>query len=138
MTKDTEIDHARQQACAQLNSICEMVKAFQCEAEARANGESNSEEAQQQIQDDPLSIEVRTGWFNPCSLNEKGEAEEFNILLCTGGPACRLVGKLDGFMQPESVQLQYQDWGTPWTTYHLNAKQEETILTYCRQLYYGE
>ena len=41
--------------------------------------------------------------------------EEFEILLCTGGPACRIVGDLDESCQPSSARIEHQDWGTPWT-----------------------
>lgn len=43
-------------------------------------------------------------------------AEEYNILLTTGGPALRIYGRLDRFGEPDlDPLLQWQDWGTPWT-----------------------
>lgn len=46
----------------------------------------------QTMEEDPLEILVRSGWHN---LNEEAEDEEFEILLCTGGPAVRIVGELN-------------------------------------------
>ena len=98
-------------------------------------GESESrEDAEQRIQEDPLSLEVRSGWT---SLNEPLEAEEFSILLSTGGPATRLVGELDRG-SPYRVRLEAQDWFTPWTEYLGSEVDQDVLLTYCRQFYFGE
>jgi len=43
---------------------------------------------------------------------------EFFILLCTGGPAVRIMGEIDDGLQPSRAWIEYQDWGTPWTEYH--------------------
>lgn len=84
------------------------------------------------IQEGPLSVEVRSGW---ASCKEEFEAEEFCILLSTGGPALRIRGDLDNGT-PTRAWLEYQDWGTPWTQY-FDADQS-TLLTYCQQFYFGE
>jgi hypothetical protein len=92
--------------------------------------------AREAIEEDALSIQVREGWHSP---GEQGELEEFEILLCTGGPAVRIVGDLDRHKQPDSVRLQYQDWGTPWTEYlDMTSDEREALLTYCQQFYFGE
>ncbi len=39
-------------------------------------------------------------------------------------------------MDPCRAWLEYQDWGTPWTQF-FDAEQD-TLLTYCRQFYFGE
>ena len=99
-----------------------------------AAGECESrEDAERRIQEDPLSIEVRSGWT---SLGEPLQAEEFNILLGTGGPAMRIIGELDEYKQPYSATLQAQDWFTPWTDYR--GGDEDVLLTYCQQFYFGE
>ena len=61
---------------------------------------------------------------------------QYEILLSTGGPATRLIGDLDEYNEPESVSLQYQDWGTPWTDYPLTSAQEEALLDYARTHYF--
>ena len=112
-----------------------------------AAGECESrEEAEERIQEDPLSIEVRSGWT---SLGEPLEAEEFNILLATGGPAVRIVGELDQHKEPSRAWLEVQDWFTPWTQYFgvtdpndpgaLTAlPSQDVLLTYARQFYFGD
>lgn len=98
-----------------------------------AAGESESrEDAEQRIQEDALSVEVRSGWV---SLGEPMEAEEFTILLGTGGPAMRIRGELDRG-EPSRAWLEVQDWFTPWTQYF--GASQETLLTYARQFYFGE
>lgn len=98
-------------------------------------GDCESEdEARQAIDEDPLSVEIRSGWY---SAGDTPEPEEFQILLCTGGPAVRIMGELDQYKQPCRAWLEYQDWGTPWTHYYEQGAQE-TLLTYCRQFYFGD
>jgi hypothetical protein len=109
-------------------------------------GEAESrEDAEQRIQEDPLSLEVRSGWT---SLGEPLEAEEFNILLATGGPAVRIVGELDQHGEPSRAWLEVQDWFTPWTEYRGtpskndpgaldNVPSQDVLLTYARQFYFG-
>ena len=124
-----EKDRAKNQARAQLDSIIEMVTALDTEDdEAR-------EEAMQTIQDDPLSVQVRSGWCDPGEENLV--PQEFEILLCTGGPACRILGELDEHREPDRARLEYQDWGTPWTPVFMTADESEAVLRYCQQFYFG-
>ena len=154
------------QAQAQYEGICEMVAALECDYDRleelktereglleqteelktwdEENGEElkelteaagdceNREDAEQRIQEDPLSVEVRSDWHGP---GENGEDTEFTILLCTGGPAVRIIGELDGG-EPCRAWLEHQDWGTPWQQHYISGAQE-TLLTYCRQFYFG-
>ncbi len=125
--KTIEKTNSEQQADAQLESILEMV--------AGLNSESDDaqEEARQTIQEDALSVEVRSDWQ---SLGEELEAAEFCILLCTGGPAVRITGSLRNG-EPDTAILEHQDWGTPWTARHCDEKESEALLTYARQFYFG-
>ena len=126
-------DRAKQQAKTQLASIVEMVEALR--AAQDAEDQDAEDEARQAIQEDPLSVQVRGGWHSP---SEASEDEEFEILLCTGGPACRIVGELGQWNEPETAQLEYQDWLTPWEEYPLSPEEEEVVLKYCRCFYFGE
>jgi hypothetical protein len=54
---------------------------------------TDEDEARERISEDPLSVEVRSGWTQQYS--EQLAAEEFRILLCTGGPAVQIRGELD-------------------------------------------
>lgn len=76
------------------------------------NHNSTAEAIEEQMRGSPLAVDVRSGWQ---SAGGELVAEEFQILLSTGGPALRLTGELDEDSQPYRVFMQHQDWGTPWT-----------------------
>jgi len=100
-----------------------------------AAGDCESEEAaRERIQEDPLDIQIRSGWQ---SIGETLEPEEFTILLCTGGPAVRIVGELDQYKQPCRARIEYQDWFTPWREL-IDGVSHSDLLTYCQQFYFGE
>ncbi len=104
----------------------------------KAAGECESrEDAEQRIQEDPLSVEVRSGWYEPGSSDSDRAPEEFRILLGTGGPAMRIIGELDRG-EPTRARIQAQDWFTPWTDYLGGAISGKDLLTYCRCFYFGE
>lgn len=109
-------------------------KAELTELEEAAGDCESREDAEQRIQEDPLSIEVRTGWYAPVGSNS--HAEEFQILLSTGGPATRIMGELNEHGEPTRAWIQAQDWFKPWTDYI--GGDQETLLTYCRCFYFGE
>lgn len=113
MTATTkEQDRAKRQAEAQFESIKEMV------VKAASENDEEREQAEQEISEDALSVEIE---------------KHYIILLCWGGPACRITGILDEHNEPETATLQYQDWGTYWTDYDCD---EETLLKYARQFYF--
>lgn len=102
-------------------------------------GECTSrDEAEERIREDALSVEMRGDWY--AYGTEPADAAtpaEFRILLATGGPACRLVGDLDGG-RPEGVKLQTQDWGTPWTDYDDTEEEAQAFLAFAETFYFGE
>jgi len=103
------------------------------ELEADAGDCEDEDDARERIMDDPLSLQVRSDWHAP---GAEMEAEEFELLLATGGPAVRIIGTLGGFGEPETATLQVQNWFTPWTDYV--GADEDVLLAYCHQFYYGE
>lgn len=97
------------------------------ELEEAAGDCADREEAEQRIQEDPLSLEFRSGWV---TSKDEMEPEEFKLLLSTGGPAVQIIGEIDSNGQPSRVRLQAQDWFTAWTDY---LDQDTDVLeTYCR------
>lgn len=102
--------------------------------EADAGDCEDEEQARERIQEDPLSIRVRSCW---CSPGEKMEACEFEILLCTGGPAVRIVGELGTYNEPTRAWLEYQDWFTPWVEYYEEGI-SDVLIEYSSQFYFGE
>jgi hypothetical protein len=103
------------------------------ELEATAADCESREEAEQRIHEDPLSIELTGTW----SINEEPKADKAYILLGTGGPATRIVVELTEHMEPGRAYIQAQDWGTPWTDCP-DVIDQDTLLTYCQQFYFGE
>lgn len=102
------------------------------ELEDAAGECTDEDEARQVIQEDPLEVQVRSDWSNP---GETLEASEFMILLCTGGPAVRIVGELNRG-QPCRAWLEYQDWGTPWTQWF--GASSDTLCEYASNFFFGE
>ncbi len=105
------------------------------ELEEAAGDCKDDDDARQRVNDDPLSVQVRSDWHDVGE--EDIEPAEFCILLCTGGPACRIVGELES-REPTSARIEHQDWGTPWTEYRISSDEEERVLSYCRQFYFGD
>lgn len=99
------------------------------ESAAAGNGDpcEDREEAERYIQEDPLSVEVRSDWTTP---GEEMQAGEFCILLTAGGPAVRIRGELDQYGEPCRAWLEVQDWFEPWTQYF--GAGQATLLTYAR------
>ena len=102
---------------------------------AAADDCEGEESARERIQEDPLCIQVRSGWHMPGDSDV--EHGEFEILLCTGGPAVRIRGDLGDHRQPTRAYMQYQDWNTPWTDYYESGAGDE-LLEYATHFFYGE
>ena len=114
-----------------LASIIEMVEALDHDDdEAR-------EAAEQTIHEDPLSVEVRSGWHLPGDRSQAASTE-YRILLGTGGPAVQIVGELDEHSEPETAHLEVQDWFLPWTRFPQTKEETEALLSYARCFYFGE
>ena len=118
MMSTEELKRAKDQAQLQFESIKEMLSNLSKAEES--DNEEVREEALEAITNDPLSVEI---------------TKQYEILLCWGGPACRIIGKLDEHGEPETAKLQYQDWFTAWTDYPCN---EETLLDYTRHFYFEQ
>jgi hypothetical protein len=106
-------------------------------ADATIDGDlqTDADSVRERIQESPLEVAVRSGWVPSA---EDMVAEDFLILLSTGGPALRIRGELDQHKQPRRAWLEYQDWGTPWTEYHGDGCEQKTLLTFCQQFFFGE
>lgn len=123
----TKTDNARQQAENKLADIRQLVGEWL---------EHASEEAQQAIQELPLSVEVREPWHDVNNHHENPDSE-YQILLVWGSPAVRIIGELDAHGEPVTARLEYQDWGTPWVEYYQYVDAEGAVLTFAQQFYYG-
>ena len=126
-------NRSEQEARAQLDSILEMLNDLG-QAE-RYDNEEMRECALQRIQEDPLTVEVRSDWHFP---GEPKPLMEYKILLCTGGPAVQIVGDLNEYGEPENAKLQHQDWFVEWKGVNLTEEEAEKLLAYAGQFYYIE
>jgi len=140
-------DTARNQAIAQIQSIVAMVAAYEADydrleelrdlqsdsmlepddAEELAELEEavgdceSQDEALDLIQEDPLSIEYRSGWASP---GEELTPEEFRVVLCTGGPHVEIVGDCD----LSRVRILFRDWGDSGELFDFDR---DAVVTYC-------
>jgi hypothetical protein len=91
---------------------------------------TDQDEAAEILANSPLSVEVRSGWD---VVGGDLSAEEFRIVLCTGGPHVEIRGELDNGT-PSRAWMLYQDWGTPRTQYF--DIEQSTLLSYCQEFYF--
>jgi hypothetical protein len=151
--QEDKYEQASQQAQAKFEAIKEMVEALQ-KASEPVHIDSEYETAIQAIHEDALSVEIRGDWIAvdnyDCAHKDLAKPVEYRILLCTGGPAVRITGRLGENCQPVTTRLEMQDWFIPWQEYRpincddttfvsrIDTKAEEILLRYAECFYYGE
>ena len=98
---------------------------------------TSQEAAMDWVIQQPLSIEVRSGWE---AVGRRLEAAEFRILLTTGGPAVQITGEIDQHNNPvhEGVRIEVQDWFRPWEPLRISDAQREALCWFCDNFYFGE
>lgn len=101
------------------------------ELESAAGDCEDEDEARQRIEEDALSVEVRSDWVSP---GEEMTAGEFRIVLCTGGPHVELVGDLE-HGEPSRVRVLYRDWGESGELFDFDR---DAVLAYCACFFFGE
>jgi hypothetical protein len=126
----TATNHAAANAAAWCETILDQLGRLKS---ACHESDETYETIREEIQDSPLSLQVRSDWSN---LGGELEPAELCILLSTGGPALRIVGTLGRFNCPEDCRLEYQDWGTPWTEYR--AIGSAVLDSWAAQFYWGD
>jgi hypothetical protein len=141
--QEDKLASAKRQAQAQFDSIREMVERLETAEEQAQTGPDETEAARREIEEDALSVQVRSGWYTPGADRAETKAEEYEILLCTGGPAVRIIGMLSEHGEPETARLECQDWFQPWTEYRPklgpdNYNSEPILLAYARCFWFGE
>lgn len=131
-------NHAISNARGWAQIICDAMAAYQAleagEESATYDGDTfdNADDLRQRIEELPLSVQVRDGWYSPGT--ESTGPDEFEILLSIGGPALRIYGDFYG-----SLSLQWQDWGTLWTDYRdITEEQEKAIAAFVELFWLGE
>lgn len=125
--KDDSLKQAREQALCQYEVIDEMITRL-----AMAKDDDEREAIEQEIQETSLEVSVRDGWH---AQGEEAEGpEEYLILLCTGGPAVRIIGDLENGI-PSTARLECQSWFTPWTEV-CEGVDRVILRDYARQFYF--
>ncbi len=133
-----EGSHALQNAKGWLRNIISLVERLETAEEQAIDGPDETDAPRTEIEESPLSVMVRTGWFQP-GQKLSAELDEYELLLTTGGPALRLTGKLDGYGQPDDwPRLEYQDWSTPWTEYLPAREHREALQKFASVFWYGD
>ena len=128
----TRTNYALNNAIGHIESMVEYFKKDQQLQES--NDYNQQDELRESILNSALSVEFRSGWYS--SPEDETKAEEFRILLSTGGPALRIIGKLDDY-GPIEPKLQFQDWGTPWTDFEITEDQQKALNWFCNCFYFG-
>ena len=146
MITSTKENHALTNCMNQLESIKEDYRNYK-EAESNDDYEAQ-DEIRESVSNSALSVEFRSGWYSSPESIADLKPEEFKILLSWGGPACRIIGNLDQYSQPTDIEIQYQDWGTPWESLQLNPHYAglnvnitddiEALEWFCSCFYFGE
>lgn len=146
MITSTKENHALTNCMNQLESIKEDYRNYK-EAESNDDYEAQ-DEIRESVLNSALSVEFRSGWYSSPESIADLKPEEFKILLSWGGPACRIIGNLDQYNQPTDIEIQYQDWGTPWESLQLNPHYAglnvnitddiEALEWFCNCFYFGE
>jgi len=126
MNAQDKYENARPNAAAWLASIEEML--------AAAKTQDNDNEHGREIEESVLSVQVRNGWYSPGDMNPERGPDEYEILLTTGGPGLRIYGQLNQYAEPDSAELQMQDWGVPWERFPAS---EETLLEFASHFWFG-
>lgn len=104
------------------------------ELEAQAGENESRDDAETAIRQDALSVEIRGDWR---TVDCEAEDSEFRIVLCTGGPHVQISGELNNG-EPTRAWLEYQDWGTPMTERVNDEGDQNALLTYAQQFFFGE
>lgn len=84
----------------------------------------------QYLQDMPLSVE---SFAKKSHWSEDWQLTHYEVLLTTGGPACRF------WFDPsdDEVRMEHQDWGTPWHELPLDADDVIALQWYAAVLGLG-
>jgi len=128
-------EHARSQAESKLKSIMALMKkarhAEVCDGDDCPLTEKETyhdmDAIEEEIFNSPLSVEVSSGWT---PVGEKFKPVKYNLLMTTGGPAVRIVGDLDTDGIPATAELEYLEWGIPWTKYPLSSEEQKEIFEF--------
>ena len=138
-TTPTKPNHALTNCKGQLENIIELYKLSQREADW-----NDERDIEQEARDMALDVCYRSQDWVEVGRNESFEPTQGRILLTTGGPACQVICDLENNW-PSNPEIQWQDWGTPWT--HTRIRTElgidydtanEALIWFINLFWWGE
>ena len=115
-TTPTKPNHALTNCKGQLENIIELYNLR--DVDMFMSGERDIE---QEARDMALDVCYRSQDWVEVGRNESFEPTQGRILLSTGGPACQVVCDLENNW-PSNPEIQWQDWGTPWTNTRIKTE----------------
>jgi len=114
----TKENHAITNCKGQLENIIELYKLSQQEADW-----NDDRDIEEEARDEALDVCWKSDDWQPVADNANFTPTKGRVLLTTGGPACQVVCDIeDGY--PVNPEIQWQDWGTPWTTPSIKCEME--------------
>ena len=128
-TKEKESNKLQLIGAAAYKNITEVVQRLR----KSINDDDKTEKIKQEIQESVLEVSIKSNWHSP---GGKDIGKEYLILLSTGGPATRIIGKLNAYAEPETARLQAQDWFTEWEDFR--AADEDILLEFAWCFYFLE
>ena len=140
MTTETKRPTAEEQweqvQAGGVSTAQDILELFQ-EVQAEDTTTERIDEIEQQVHEWPLSVDVRsTAWRSVGS--QELEPDEFQIVLGFGGPAMRIHGSIDAHGEPCNPTMEVQDWFKPWTLCDTTDEQDEALMWFCSEFYFGE
>ena len=111
----TEKNHALINCKSQLETIIELYKRSK---QAQLNSFwDDLEEVENQAREMALDVCWKSDDWQAVGSSDDFMPTKGRVLLSTGGPACQVICDLDNWADyATNPEIQWQDWGTPWTT----------------------
>lgn len=131
--------HAIENATAHMKSILKLYQkhlALQRNA-LKVDTVEDYEALEQECFEMPLEMRMRDDWYPAGTEPQDRVPSEVELLLSTGGPACRVWGDLDRGVV-KNAEIQWQDWGTPWTRLVGGGVVGEALDWFANQFYWAE
>jgi len=114
----TKENHAITNCKGKLENIIELYKLSQQEADW-----NDDRDIEEEARDEALDVCWKSDDWQPVADNANFTPTKGRVLLTIGGPACQVVCDIeDGY--PVNPEIQWQDWGTPWTTPSIQCELE--------------
>ena len=117
-TTPTKQNHALANCKGQLENIIDLYKRFNFD---ETLGALDKEEIEELAKDEALDVCWKSDDWQ--AVGAELTPTKGRVLLTTGGPACQVICNIeDGY--PSDPEIQWQDWGTPWTTPSIQCELE--------------